>query len=256
MEPEWVRRGCRNEPMIGELMADVEPDNPLNEIAAAFGDLVHLLVDGQSLELKPTRIVMLAVRAITPAESAWLTVVTDGVLRTEASTHATANWIDQVQAEIGDGPAWEALEVSEAVRLDDVTADRRWPRLADRIGRELGACSMLSVRIYLSQRHRAVLNFLSTWPEAFDDEAEATAAIFASFCSLALLTRLLRDEKIQLRRAQESYREIGIAIGILMARESVSAPDALQLLHRASTALRRSLPELAADVARAGRMPS
>jgi AmiR/NasT family two-component response regulator len=50
------------------------------------------------------------------------------------------------------------------------------------------------------------------------------------------------------QRVAEVHREIGIAVGILMATEKIDIAAAFQRLHRAGRRLHRTLPEVARQV--------
>lgn len=218
-------------------------------LAQEFVQLVELLYDGEPSTLTTGRIVEVAAHAVGAAEHVALTVVSDGTLRTEASTSATARMVDEITAEVGHGPAFDALRTSSIVVAHDLAADdTHWPELGHRLVEETSVRSILACRIYLSKRHRATLNLYSSWPHAFDDHAVPTTAILAAYCSLALYLQLLDEGSAHPDRLRESHREVGIAIGLLMARHDVSADRAYADLRRASTALNKSLPEIAAQI--------
>lgn len=218
-------------------------------LAQEFTQLVELLYDGEPTTLTTARIVEVAVHSVRAAEHAALTVVSDGKLRTEASTSETARAIDKITAEVGHGPAFDAVRTSSIVVAHDLAADdTQWPKLGQRLVEELSVRSVLACRILISKEHKASLNLYSSWPHAFDDHAVPTTAILASYCSLALYLQLLDGGVAHPDRLRESHREVGIAIGLLMARHDVSADRAYADLRRASTALNKSLSYIASQV--------
>jgi hypothetical protein len=107
-------------------MADDGSNDELHEVAEVFSDLVHILLNGRRSVLDPARIVSVGARAVPAAEATALTVVSNGELRTEASTDAAGIRVDEIQADVGDGPAWEALEVNETIYIDDLAHEPRW----------------------------------------------------------------------------------------------------------------------------------
>lgn len=113
---------------------------------------------------------------------------------------------------------------------------------------------MINYRLYLGRHRRAALSFYSTWPHAFDDIAAAIGAIFAAYCSLTLITQQLGDD-VHPQRAANVHREIGVAVGILMATEQLAADDAFAMLHIASQRLHRDLQDVARHVTTTGRLP-
>jgi len=114
---------------------------------------------------------------------------------------------------------------------------------------------MLSTRLYLSQRNRAGLNLYATSAGAFEPDHLALAAIFASYSSLLLLNGMHQDTLMRMERTLESNREIGVAMGILMAQRQRSQSDAFDLLVKASQNLNRRLRDIAAEVTETRRLP-
>ncbi|MEO6882001.1 MAG: GAF and ANTAR domain-containing protein [Mycobacteriaceae bacterium] len=218
-------------------------------LAQEFTQLVELLYEGEPTTLTTARIVEVAAHAVGAAEHAALTVMSNGELRTEATTSATATTIDQITAEVGHGPVFDSMRTSSVVVAHDLAADdTHWPKLGRRLIEETSVRSILACRILISHEHKASLNLYSSWPHAFDDHAVPTTAILASYCSLALYLQLLDGGAAHPDRLRESHREVGIAIGLLMARHDVSADRAYADLRRASTALNKSLSYIASQV--------
>ena len=67
---------------------------------------------------------------------------------------------------------------------------------------------------------------------------------------------MLEKEIFDLERALESNREIGVAMGILMAREMCTQSQAFNRLRTASQQLNRKRRDIADDVKRTGQLPS
>ncbi len=73
---------------------------------------------------------------------------------------------------------------------------------------------------------------------------------------LLVEARLRRQEVDQFRTALASSRQIGIAIGILMASDRSTSDAAFDRLVRASRNSNRKLRDLADEVVRTGALPS
>jgi ANTAR domain len=84
--------------------------------------------------------------------------------------------------------------------------------------------------------------------------AITTGAIFAAYCSLAMHNELVLQEPVAQRRAMEVHREIGVAVGILMATGDLTTTAAYERLHRASRHLQRSLSDVAREVIAQGHL--
>ncbi|HXT45898.1 MAG TPA: GAF and ANTAR domain-containing protein [Pseudonocardiaceae bacterium] len=226
----------------------------LGELAAAFSGLVEVLLAGGQARLNPERIVHVAASVMPGCRHAAVAVVEQDQPRTLASTDAVPDHVDAIQFDAGEGPSLDVLVTDDYVRVDDLAADARWPQFGRRAVEVGDVRSMISYRLYLGRHRRGALSFYSTWPHAFDDVAAAIGAIFAAYCSLALITQALGDD-VHPRRAAEVHREIGVAIGILMAAEELGVDEAFTKLHSASRRLHRDLGDVAHDVAASGRLP-
>jgi hypothetical protein len=226
----------------------------LGELAAAFSGLVEVLLDGGQAQLTPERIVDVAGRVMPGCRHAAVAVVEQSRPQTLASTDAVPDHVDAIQFDAGEGPSLDVLVTDDFVRVDDLAGDPRWPQFGRRAVEVGEVRSMISYRLYLGRHRRAALSFYSTWPHAFDDIAAAIGAIFAAYCSLALITQALGDD-VHPRRAAEVHREIGVAMGILMAAGELGADDAFAQLHSASRRLHRELRDVARHVTATGRLP-
>lgn len=226
----------------------------LGELAAAFQKLVEVLLNGGEVNLTLQRIVDVAAAIMPGSEHASVIMVEDGRPRTLASTDAVPDHVDAVQFNAGEGPALDVLAIDDYRKSDDLANDCRWPRFGRRAVEACNIRSMISYRLYLGWHRRAVLSFYSTWPYAFDDVAAAIGAIFASYCSLALITHALGDE-VNPRRAATVEREIGVASGILMATGKLSANEAFAQLHNASRQLHKDLQDVVHHVTTTGQLP-
>lgn len=149
----------------------------------------------------------------------------------------------------------DALTQSDIVWSNDLATDKQWPEFAPRAV-ELGVHSILSIRLFLSESQHGSLNLYADRPQAFNpEEAVPLAAIFASYASLTLINHLHQDQIMHLERALESNREIGVAIGILMAREQATQSQAFDRLVLASQSLNRRLHDIATEVTATGKVP-
>jgi hypothetical protein len=85
-----------------------------------------------------------------------------------------------------------------------------------------------------------------------DDVGRRIARLFAAHLSAAVQTVHTRAKAANLERALETSRDIGVAMGIIMARRACTRQQAFELLRRASRVYQRKLAGIAADVAETG----
>jgi hypothetical protein len=85
-----------------------------------------------------------------------------------------------------------------------------------------------------------------------DDVGQRIARLFAAHVAAAVQTVHTRARAANLERALQTSRDIGIAMGIIMARRACTRQQAFELLRRASRVYQRKLAGIAADVAETG----
>lgn len=165
--------------------------------------------------------------------------------------------LDLLQHRLGQGPFMDASaeDSDDVVVTHDLTVDGRWPEFAPRCVSVTGIRSILSMRVPLAGPDRSALSFHSTAPGAFDDLDVGVASIFPPFAAMAVGHRLHEQEVAQLGAALNSSRQIGTAVGILMARHRITSVRAFQLLTAASQRLNRKVRDIAAEVELTGQLP-
>jgi hypothetical protein len=228
----------------------------ISELAEAFTALVDALSSGDGLPaMSPERIVAVAAGCMPSSDDVALTVAKNDRAHLLAATSDLVRQVDRIRLEVGHGPVLDIVETNDLVLSNDLAADLRWPVFGSRAVEQLGIRSVVGYRLYLSPGVRAALTFYSEWPHAFDDLAIATGSIFAAYCSLVVFTETVLRTHLTPRRAAEVHREIGVAVGILMATEEIDTATAFRRLHRAARQLHRDLPEVARHVVGHRRLP-
>jgi GAF domain-containing protein len=201
-------------------------------------------------------VVRFAAQAVAASEDASLTIIRGGQRpQTLGGTSELPYRVDAIQYETGQGPCLEALTEHDIARADDLATDPQWPRFAARAVTDTGVRSMFGVRLLLDGTQRGALNFYARQPGVFADIDLALGAIFATHASLALLNATHQAEAEHLQLALDSNRQIGIAIGILTARQLCTPDQAFDHLRAASQHLHRKLRDIAEHVTLTGELP-
>jgi hypothetical protein len=228
----------------------------LATLADQFGQLAISLANGVDEPVTQQRLVEFAVRGIPGGEHASITVIKGSrPPRTTAQSDALPYQWDQLQYEYGEGPCLEAITTNDVKSAPDLRTENRWPLFARAIVDQSPARSMLSFGLFLTEQNRAALNLYATKPGAFTEQSTATGSMFAAYASMALLAAARQDKANHLIRALETNREIGVAMGILMANGKLTTQQAFAQLITASQYLNRRLHDIAADVALTGALP-
>ena len=198
----------------------------------------------------PTLIVEIAAATVPGTQSASITEGRRGRFRTVASTDPVAAGADAIQYSLGAGPCVDATVTDAVFRTDDVAQDQRWPEFGRRAHAETGVTSMLATRLFLENDgdRIAALNLYSTELAAFTANDQVIATVLAAHSALALMAINARAKSVNLERGLLSSREIGAAIGILMATHKITSESAFGLLKVASQNTNRKLLDIARDV--------
>ncbi|QKE82557.1 GAF and ANTAR domain-containing protein [Arthrobacter sp. NEB 688] len=191
------------------------------------------------------------------AEWCSITVMRSESLTTLATSHDDALAADQVQYELGSGPCVDAVVEDHVFRTGAVQDDPRWPEYGQRVHREVGVTSVHARRLVLPDGNGSVaaLNLYATAPDAFDERSERDALLLATQCSLLVSAYLAHERAEHLEKALTSNREIGVAVGVLMAAHRVPHEEAFAMLRLVSQDTNRKIRDLAAEVARTGELP-
>ena len=231
-------------------------DEKLVELAAGFARFTKAIAGESASDLTPSHLVGVAAKVVPHARGCALTFARRGHHpRTLAATGELPRLVDAIQFETREGPCLDALLSDEITVVDDLTHETRWPDFVRRSLLETPVRSMLSMRLRLSDDENAAMNFYAVEPEGFADIDVGVASMFAPFVAMSVQSELDHVRAENLEIALESSRQIGTAMGILMARRLITSEQAFELLRRASQHLNIKLRDVAAEVEMTGILP-
>lgn len=225
---------------------DVPADSETRDVFRQLSALVYAGADASSVH---HALVEASVRLVDGCAHASLMLRTNEHFATVASTDEVATRIDQIEIEIGEGPCLDAI-LEEAYQHDaDLTSGSSpWPRFTARILAETPVRSAIGYRLFLEGEKVGALNLFGDEPGCLTSVSADQGAVLASFASVSLMALRAREEADSLRQGLHSNREIGKAVGLLMAAHKVSADDAFAILKRTSQDLNMKLVHVAAQV--------
>jgi len=217
-----------------------------------FTSIAAELREGRSVEETYRVIVEKAPGLVEGCDRAAIGVLKHHGFMTAAASDEVMRYIDTLQNELSEGPCLEA-SVEETLHLDnDITAHSQWPRLAGRVVAETPVRAMLAVPLILDGRRNGALNLFADRAGAYGEESTESATILAAFATVAIARALETERAEQLQQGLASNREIGAAIGILMASRNLTQEQAFAVLSQASQRLNRKLRDIAAGIVRGG----
>ncbi|WP_083259950.1 GAF and ANTAR domain-containing protein [Cellulosimicrobium cellulans] len=221
-------------------------------VAGAVADAARALAEEPTLQQTLDRVVELAMVMVPGCESAGISLVSRGRIRSVAVSSPLVARGDALQYDLGEGPCLDAIREATVVESADVESDPRWPRWAPTAARELGVRSMLGVQLYTSDDAHGALNLYSTRTGAFGDEAHHLTTTFAAVAAAAIAAA--RTEE-QLQSAVRTRTLIGQAQGIIMERYTLSEARAFAVMSRVSQDSNVKLVDVAREIVDTRRIP-
>lgn len=228
------------------------PADHLRQVAEDFERLGRQL--SSSREVDPFEAVArLAAERVRTARVASITTLQHGRFVTAACSDEIGRRADAIQYELGSGPCVDAIVEQTIYQPKDLAADDRWPEFGRKVVSELGLRSMLSFRMTIEQSGVvAGLNLYAEDVDAFDQRDVAEGLLLTTHAAQAVAAAQLRARTENLERALQTNRDIGTAIGVLIAQHRLTRDQAFDLLRIASQNTNRKLHDVALDVVETG----
>ena len=227
---------------------EVEPEP---ELAASLSGLSAVASGHDTLERTLVHVARYAVAAIPGAEGAGLTLLEQDAAQTVVATADFVRAVDDVQYRLWEGPCVSAVQDGEVHTSGNLGGARQWPRFGPAAGR-LGVHSALSIPLVLGEEVLGSLNVYAATREAFPPEAADIGRVFAGPAAVSVSNaRLLAQaerQATQLQAALTSRATIDQAIGVIMSRSGVSAPEAFARLRTMSQEQSSKLSEVAREL--------
>jgi GAF domain-containing protein len=171
----------------------------------------------------------------------------DGRIETKAATDQVVWELDDLQYRIDEGPCVSAIREGRVVSVPDIRHEQRWSRFVPEAVARTGLQAQLAVNLHVNDQALGGLNLYSTRAASIEPDAVQAAELFATHAALAL-ARARRES--DLNQAIVTRQEIGMAIGLTMARFSLDNERAFQFLVRASSTSQIKMRDIAREIVR------
>lgn len=228
-------------------------DSILNKAdpATVFAALADIVYRGSNADEVYSAICVAATLLVPGCDHASLMLVDRGQAVTVAASDQVARTVDDIERATGEGPCLDAI-VNEAAQIEpDFLTPTGWPALARGVLTRTPVRGAMGFRLLLDTRKVGALNLFSDTPGAFDDDAADRAVMVTAFASVTVSAIISGEEATTLRRGLESNREIGKAIGLLMAMHDVTDDQAFDMLRKTSQDMNVKIAALAQSVVEA-----
>lgn len=199
-------------------------------VATSLGDLAVQLATVEDQDELLVAVVASAVKLLPGISWAGISLVRGKTIVSKAPTDDVARALAELQAELGEGPIFSALDERHTITVDDLVADSRWPRFAQ-AATDRGVRCVMSFRLFLQDESLGVLTLYGPEPGMFSDETVVVGEIFAQHAAVAMAGAANAE---QMQRAIRSRDVIGQAKGILMQRDKLTGLQAFAVLTKAS----------------------
>ncbi len=227
-----------------EAVLDLDPSD-----VVTFAHIARHLASQVTEQDVLDAVVALAVERLPGCDDAGIMLLTrHGHVETAAATSDRVRASDEAQAQVGEGPCFDAAlergERNEVFRCEDTRSEQRWPRYMPR-ARALGMGCMLGFQLFHHDEVFGALNLYSDEPRRFDAVSEMQGWGLASHAAVALTAA---RTSTQLRSALRTSRAIGQALGMVRVRYDLDEEKALAALKRLSQNTNTKLSDLAERV--------
>jgi GAF domain-containing protein len=227
--------------------------NGLTHLPAQLAAVARALQTETNTQRTLDRSVALAVELIAHCHYAGISIVHhDRTITTAAATHPLLITGDTLQHTLGEGPAFDAIWLSDTVVSPDLTHDQRWTTWGPRVAADLNIVSMLCLQLFTSTTVVGALNLYSTQTDAFTTDDIDTATVLAAQIAVAVAETQHAD---QLHLKATSRNIIGQAQGILMERYHLDDQQAFLTLRRVSQDNNVKLVHVAEELIRTRTLP-
>ena len=222
--------------------------NPV--VTATFRSVADIVYAAESFETVAASVCAAAVQLIDGCDHASLMVRRKGRSVTAAASDDVAATCDELEREVDQGPCLDALDDAAPHQhfCSDLHDGCDWPLLAERLLEETPVRGLAGFRLRQDDTKVGALNVFSDGPGRLTQESLDQATLLTAFASVALVATRNGEEASTLRRGLDSNREIGKAVGLLMAMHDLSQDAAFAMLSRVSQEMNLKLVEVAARV--------
>jgi transcriptional regulator with GAF, ATPase, and Fis domain len=225
------------------------PGHPVDaDTALVFRSLADLVYAQDDYAQVHAAVVHAAPRVVTGCHHASLMLRDGEEFCTAAASDDVARFIDEMERELGEGPCVDAIVDDPTYVAPDLSQPSDWPRLSARVLAETQVRGMAGFRMFAGDRTVGALNLFSDDPGGLTQQSVHQGMVLASFVTMAVLTAEQREAASSLREGLLSNREIGKAVGLMMAFHKVSDDDAFAMLRKASQDMNIKVAEVARQV--------
>lgn len=221
------------------------PDPAMSEVFHSLAEIVYASDDFSEVY---EAVVQAAPRTVRGCDHASLMLRRNGRFVTLAASDDVARTIDAFERELGEGPCLDAIVDQSVYHDTDLSDGSPWPRLTQRVLAQTPVRGMAGFRLRVGEEMTGALNLFSDTPGGLTEQAVDQGIVLASFVTVTLFASHEHKNADTLRDGLASNREIGKALGLMMAFHKISDDEAFAMLRAASQEMNLKLSEVARQV--------
>ncbi len=218
------------------------------DTTATFEALAAMIYTADGFDQIYQGICEAAVRLVDGCDHASLMMIRRGQPETVAASDDIAAFVDRLEREVGDGPCLDAIKDESAYVDSDLTDGSPWPTLHERVLAETPVRGMAGFRLINADQKTGALNLFSDTAGTLTSRSVDQAILLVSFASVALLAAQEQQSARTLRAGLSSNREIGKAVGLMMAFHHVDDDTAFAILRQASQDMNLKIVDVAREI--------
>jgi len=216
--------------------------------SAMFDQLAGIIYTGADYDDIYAALCSAATRLVEGCDHASLMLRRKEQFVTVAATDDVARQVDELERTFQGGPCIDAILEEVPQFQPDLRTSSDWPGLADEIVRTTPVRGAGGFRIVVGDQKVGALNMFSDRPGSFTETSADQGIILAAFASVALAAVGSQHRAESLSRGLDSNREIGKAVGLMMAFHKIPDDAAFEILRKASQDMNLKLTEVARQV--------
>lgn len=167
---------------------------------------------------------------------------------TAAVNDDVAMQVDDFERANRQGPCLDAIMDETPQLASDLASSSPWPRLARQVLQSTPVRGAAGFRIIIEKNKVGALNLFADRPGALTMTSMNQGIILSSFASVALAAVGRQEAADTLVQGLDSNREIGKAVGLMMAFHKVSDAAAFEILRQASQDMNLKISEVASQL--------
>lgn len=166
---------------------------------------------------------------------------------TVAASDTTAARLDEIQLDLGEGPCWDAIHQRAPILVADTRTDARWPIFNVAL-ESIDVRTIYAAPLTYAGLTVGVIDLYARQPRRLTTTDRSKIDAVTASTALQVLLAVLGENGDEESTNLNSRRVVHQATGMIIARDRVTAEDALLLLRAHAFTQNRTVVDVATDI--------